>query len=94
MNPIKKKQFSAVVRDEAELQFILVTLYDYLHGGAAEAKSVVDGHFEELMIEILPKCFAKLINDDSSRYWSPDSSVHIQHRNVEFVRIIATLLKG
>lgn len=77
-------QLSELIRDGQELDELLEL--------AKNEQIERSDQFDEFITTVLPKCFNKLLCEDCARYWSQDSSQHIQRRNQQLVSLLAHLL--
>ena len=75
------------MKDDCELSYLLMASLFWV-------ENEQETGYESFVRQYIPQIFTKLLTEEHCRHWQPEVNQAIQRRNLELIRLVASMLKN
>ena len=75
------------MKDDCELSYLLMASLFWV-------ENEQETGYESFVRQYIPQIFTKLLTEEHCRHWQPEINQAIQRRNLELIRLVASMLKN
>ena len=75
------------MKDDCELSYLLMASLFWV-------ENEQETGYESFVRQYIPQIFTKLLAEEHCRHWQPEVNQAIQRRNLELIRLVASMLKN